>query len=163
MPSVMTLPQCFKIVDASAGCVTTNGGVTCDYVSLKNVKRAYILASFTQAVGHATTVQPKRATAVAPTGAVDIATAVRAWKNEDTAASDSLVVATAATSHSVANTVKKKQVLVEIDPDNGDFDESYDVLGCTISDSSQATNYVSVLYLLEMKYVQATPPAAITD
>jgi len=35
-------------------------------------------------------------------------------------------------------------------------------LGCTISDSSQATNFVSAQYFLEMRYPQATPPAAIS-
>jgi len=65
---MLTIPEKFKIVDASAGPVTTNGGVTCDYVSLKNVHRAWIVASFTQAVGHATGIDPKQATAVAGTG-----------------------------------------------------------------------------------------------
>ena len=157
------LPETFKIVDASAGPVTTNGGVTCDYVSLKNVIRAWILASFTQAVGHATTVQPQKATAVAPTGATSVTSSYRGWKNEDTAATDTLVAATAATSFAVANTVKKKQILIEIDLQSADFNgTTYDVLGCTISDSSQATNFVSVLYFLETKYAGATPPAAIT-
>ena len=43
------------------------------------------------------------------------------------------------------------------------FTRAYDVLGCTISDSSQATNFVSVLYIIQTKYQEATPPAAITD
>jgi len=157
----VSLPQNFKIVDASAGPVTTNGGVTCDYVSLKGVKRAWIVASFTQAVGHATTVQPQMATAVAPTGATSITASVPGWINEDTAASDTLVAQTAATSFSVAATIKKKQVIVEIDP--ALFGPTYDVLGCTISNSAQATDFVSVVYFLEMGYAQATPPTHITD
>ncbi len=155
-----TLPEKYKIVDASAGCVTTNGGVTCDYVSLANVHRAWILASFTQAVGHATTVQPQKATAVTPTGATSITGTQQIWMNEDTATSDTLVAQTAATSQAVAATVKKKQVLFEIDPSK--FGDTYDVLGCTISNSSQATNFVSVVYILETRYPQATPPAAIS-
>ena len=161
MASTVCLPQEFKIVDASAGCVTTNGGVTCDYVSLKNAHKAWIVCSFTQAVGHATVVQPQMATAVAPTGATSITTAQEWWENEDTATSDTLVKQTAATSATVTNDIKKKQVIFEIDP--ASFGGSYDVLGCTISDSSQATNFVSVLYILQERYKQATPPAAITD
>jgi len=157
----MTLTADYKIVDASAGCVTTNGGVTCDYVSLKNCHKAWIVASFTQAVGHATVVQPQKATAVAPTGAVSITTAQEWWENEDTATSDTLVRQTAATSATVTNDIKKKQVIFEIDP--ASLGATYDVMGCTISDSSQATNFVSVVYFLEMRYAQAAPPVAITD
>lgn len=157
----LNLPQQLKIVDASAGCVTTNGGVTCDYVTVKGCKRAWIVASFTQAVGHATVVQPQMATAVAPTGAVSITAAQNIWENEDTAASDTLVQQTAATSLTVTADVKKKQVIFEIDP--ALFGGAYDVLGCTISNSAQATNFVSVLYILEEGYAQSTPPARITD
>jgi len=157
----VNLAEHFKIVDATAGPVTTNGGVTGDYVSLKGVKRAWISLQFTQAVGHATTVQPQKATAVAPTGAASITAAARIWANEDTAAGDTLVRKTSATSYAVTNDIKKKQVLIEIDP--AEFTGAYDVLGFTVSDSSQATNFVSGQYFLEMGYSQATPPTAITD
>lgn len=156
----LTIPEIFKVVDASAGPVTTNGGVTCDYVSLKNCHKAWIILQFKQAVGHATVIQPKRATAVDGTGVANIATAVPIWANEDTATSDTLVAQTAGTSYTLTADVKAKQVVIEIDPAAlGD----YDVLGCTVSDSSQATNFVAAQYLLQTRYPQATPPAAITD
>lgn len=156
----MNLPETFKIVDASAGPVTTNGGVTFDYVSLKNCHKAWIVLQFTQAVAHATVVQPKRATAVDGTGVANIAHSAPIWANEDTATSDTFVAQTAGTSYTLTADIKKKQVIVEIDPAAiGD----YDVLGCTVSDSSQATNFVSAQYILWTRYPQATPPAAITD
>jgi hypothetical protein len=162
--SNICLPENFKIVDATAGPVTTNGGVTCDYVSLKNCLRAWIVLQFTQAVGHATVVQPQVATAVAPTGAVSITFSAAWWENEDTATSDTLVAQTAATSMTVTNDIKKKQVIVQIDPSQcAAQGATYDVLGCTISDSSQATNFVSGQYFLQERYPQATPPVAITD
>jgi len=111
-------------------------------------------------VGHATVVQPQKATAITPTGATSITTAVELWENEDTATSDTLVKQTAATSLTLTNDIKKKQVIVKIDPDA--LGSTYDCLGCTISDSSQATNFVSAQYFLEMRYPQATPPAAIS-
>src|SRR3990167_6283455 len=40
---------------------------------------------------------------------------------------------------------------------------TFDCIGGTIATSSQATNYVSAKWFLEMKYAQAPPPAAITD
>ena len=157
----VSLPQNFKIVDASAGCVTTNGGVTCDYISLKNAKRAWIVASFDQAVGHATVVQPQWATAVAPTGAVSITAVQNIWENEATGTDDTLVVQTAAVSLTVTADVTTKQVIFEIDPST--FPATFDVLGCTISNSGQATNFVSVVYFVEEGYAQCTPPSRIVD
>ena len=154
------LPERFKIVDASAGPVTTSGGVTFDYVSLKNVHMAYLSIQLTQAVGHATVIQPQMATAVTPTGATSITYSANWWENEDTAASDTLVKQTAATSATVTDDVKKKQVIFQIDP--AQLGATYDVLGCTVSDSSQATDFVSAQYFLEMRYPQATPPTAIS-
>ena len=160
----MALPEHFKIVDATAGPVTTNGGVTSDYVSLKNVHKAWIVLQFTQAVGHATVVQPQVATAVAPTGAASITFSANWWENEDTATSDTLVAQTAATSMTVSSDIKKKQVIVEIDPAACVAQGStYDVIGFTVSDSSQATNFVAGQFFLWSRYQQATPPVAITD
>lgn len=162
--ATISLPEVFKIVDATAGPVTTNGGVTSDYVSLKNASYAWIILQFTQAVGHATVIQPQVATAVAPTGAASITFAADIWQNADTAASDTLVKATSATSLTLAADIKKKLVVIGIDPakvvaQGG----TYDVIGFTVSDSSQATNFVAGKFLLQMKYQQATPPVVITD
>jgi len=159
--SAICLPEEFKIVDATAGPVTTNGGVTSDYVSVKNVKKAWIVLQFTQAVAHATVIQPQRATAVAPTGAASINVAARIWANEATATSDTLVAQTAATSYTLTADAAKKQVIIEIDI--ATLGATYDVIGFTISNSGQATNFVSGQYFLEMKYQKATPPTVITD
>lgn len=157
------LPSLFKIVDATAGPVTTNGGVTLAYVSLKNAHKVWVVLQFTQAVGHATTVQPKKATAIAGTGVTNITVAAKIWANEDTATNDTLVVKTPATSYAVTNDIKKKIVIVEIDPDTEWGGTTFDVLGCTVSDSTQATNFVSGLYIIATRYPQATPPTAVTD
>ena len=155
-----SLPQMFKIVDATAGPVTTNGGVTSDTVSLKNAHKAWIVLQFTQAVGHATVITPRQATDVASaTNAV--IPAVPIWQNADTAASDTLVAATAAANLTLTNDVKKKQVIFEFDP--ALFTAGYDCLYFTVSDSSQAANFVSGQFFLLERYQQATPPAAISD
>lgn len=160
-----SLPEKFKIVDASAGPVTTNGGVTGDYVSLKNVIRAWIIASFTQAVGHATGIDPMQASAVAGTGVKALTNDCRVWANEDTAASDTLVEKTAAKTYDVTNDVKKKIVVFEIDPVSLDSANDFECLGVAVDNSGQATNFVSILYVLEYKYQGKSDnlPAAITD
>jgi hypothetical protein len=157
----INLPEQFKIVDATAGPVTTNGGVTGDYVSLKNAVEAYLVLQFTQAAAHATSIQPTKATAVAGTGATNITVSQQIWSNLDTATSDTLVARTAATSYALPSTTKKMQVIFRIDPQS--LGSDYDVLGFTVSDSSQATNFVSGQYFILERYQQATPPAAITD
>ena len=153
------LPEQFKIVAGSAGAVTTNGGITCDYVSLKNVQMAWIIASFDQAVGHATGIDPIRATADA-VGNVALATSVPIWLNEDTATSDTLVRQTDAVTENVDNTIDSKMVVFQIDP--AQLGATYDWMSCTVDNSAQATNFVSVIYLLETRYPQATPPVAIS-
>lgn len=166
---LLSLPEMTQIVDATAGPVTTNGGVTADYVSIKNRARLYIVVNLTQAVGHATLLTPRRATAVDGTGVVVLATNVRIWANEDTAASDTLVSQTAALNFTVANDIKKKMVVFEIDVMALGFTSAspgivYDVVNLLVADSSQATNFISANYFLtDLRFQQATPPAAITD
>lgn len=156
----LNLTQDFKIVDATAGPVTTNGGVTSDYVSVKNAVKAWVLVQLTQAVGHATAVTLQRATAVDGTGVTTLGSNVAIWLNEDTAASDTLVRQTDAKVCTVTNNIKKKMIVFEIDVAAlGD----YDVINFTVGDSSQATNFVSGVFILQERFAQATPPAAITD
>jgi hypothetical protein len=162
MPSTLTLPENYKIVDGSAGPVTTNGGVTADYVSLKDVKKAYILANFRQAASHASVLQPTMATAVAGTGVTSVTALCRVWKNADVSLTDTLVEAAAAASAACATGTTNQMIVMEIDPVELGA-AGYDVLGCGVATSSQATNFVQITYLLEMSYKQATPPSQIID
>lgn len=161
MTHQMSLPEHMKIVQL-AWPQTTNGGVTSDTVSLKNALKAWIVVEFNQAVGHATVVTLKQATDVA-SGTNKNGPSSRNWLNEDVAASDTLVIQTAAATVTVTNNIKKKQVVIEVDPAALDVDGGYDCVYVTISDSSQATNYCSVTAYLLQRFPQATPPAAITD
>ena len=155
------LVEKFKIVQGTAGAVTTDNGKTCDYVSLKNVNMAWIVAHFDQAVAHATVIQPQRATAVGPAGAVSIAHSAPNWENNATSTLDAFTKNADATAVTLSADATEHMVVIQIDP--AQLGATYDVLGCTISDSSQATNFVSVIYYLETRYPQAVPPSAITD
>ena len=160
----LSLPEDFKYVDATAGVVTTNGGVTCDYISAKHAHKVWIVLQFTQAVGHATVIQPQVATAVLPTGATSITFSAKWWENETTAVGDTLVKQTAATSLTLDAVISKKMVICEIDLSAvAAMGATYDVIGCTISNSAQATNFVAGHYVLAERFAQATPPTAITD
>lgn len=160
---IYSLPEQYKLVDATAGPVTTNGGVTGKYVSLKNVQMAFLILQFTQAAGHATAVTLKEATAVAGTSVKTVISSKQIWSNEDTATSDTLVRQTDATSYTLTNDIKKKMVVIQFDPDTLDIANGFDVAGFSVADSSQATNFVSGVWVLYERYQQATPPAATTD
>jgi hypothetical protein len=152
---MLHIPEKRMVVTATPP-VTTNGGVTCDYISMKNVIRAYIICTLTQAVGHATGIDPIQATAVAGTGAKAFAKTLPIWANEDVAASDALVKKTAAVTYNVTNDIKNKKVIFQIDADKLDVANSFDCIGVTVDDSSQATNLVNVEYVLEMRYPGAS-------
>jgi hypothetical protein len=157
-----TLPEAYKVVQGIQP-RTTNGGFTGSYVSLKNALKVWIVVNLTQAVGHATTLTPTQASAVAGTGAKALTNNVNIWANEDTAASDTLVKQTSAKNYSVTADVKNKQVIFEIDPHGLDVANDFDCITLVCADSSQATNIASVTYFIEQKYKEDVPPSAIAN
>ena len=162
MPLNRTLPECFKVVTGTTP-VTTNGAVATDYVSCKDANMLYAVCHMTQAVGHATVLAPYQATDVSGTGAKVLGTAVPIWANEATGTNDTLVAQTAAVNYSVTADIANKMVIFQIDPASLDQANSFDCIKITASDSSQATNLISVVFYVDTAYKQATPPTAITD
>ena len=152
-------PNKFEVVTGTSP-VATNGGVTADYISMKGVLRAIVIVTLKQAVGHATGIDPVQATAVAGTSAKAFAKTLPIWSNEDTGASDTMVKQTSAVTYNVTNDVKSKKVIFIVDAEKLDVDNSFDCLGVTVDDSSQATNLVNIEYLLEKRYQGVT---TITD
>ena len=156
------LPQHFKIVSATAGCRTTNGGVTFDNIQLRDAQKVWIVAHFRQAVSHATTIQP----VVGATDAgcsTSITFSARWWKNADISSTDTLTAQTAGTSMACTAGTTDQLLVIEIDPaDVVAQSNTYDWLGGTIATSAQATNFVSAVYYIETREPQATPRAAIS-
>lgn len=132
--------------------VTTNGGVTGDYISLKNVHRAFIVATFTQAVSHATVIKPQQASAVDGTGAKDLDSVVPIWAIEDISASDVFTKQTDAVQQALAAGATDQKVVFMVDPAALDGENDFDCLGVNVANSVQATNLVSIDYILEMRY-----------
>lgn len=157
----LTLPQDMKLVVAAAP-QTTNAAVTGDYVSLKNCSgRVWVLVSLTQAVAHATAITLEQATDVAGTGSTAITVAVPIWANEDVATSDTMTAQTAAVSYTVGAAAKNMLVCFQIDA--GTLDAGYDCITVKTAASSQATNFVSAVYLIDNKYGGASAPSVIVD
>lgn len=154
------VPQVFKIVNGTP-VATTDGGIDCDYVSLKNVHRVTIIAELLQAVSHTTALGVTEATTVAGGSAAAVTAVQKIWKNANVAASDTLVEGTDAATVLATAGATNQQLIMQFDPRT--LSAGFDCIMATLDDSSQATNFATVTYLLETRYPQATPPAAITD
>lgn len=153
----------YKVVQL-ANPKTTNGGFNSDAVSLKNANRVAIVVNVTQAVGHATAFTLEQGTVVAMSDNKALTGNARIWANEDVAATDTLVAKTAAKLYTVTNDIKLKQIVFEFAPEDVlDIAGGFDCVWVVAADSSQATNFASIIALLDERYQQATPPAAITD
>jgi hypothetical protein len=155
------LPEQFKIVSATAGCITTNAANTFDVISLRDAQMVWLVAHFTQAVTHATTLQPVVGISFASC-ATAITFSCRWWKNAAVATTDTLVAQTAGTSFACSAGAVSELIIVQIDPADVVAQLStYAYLGCTQATSSQANNYVSALWMIKERYPQATPRTAI--
>jgi len=155
------LPEHFKIVSATAGCRTTNGGVTFDNIQLRDAIMVWIVAHFRQAVAHATTIQPVvGATNAACTTSITFS--ADWWKNVDVSSTDTLVAQTAGTSMACDAAATDHLIVIKIDPsDVVAQNATYDWLGGTIATSAQATDFVSAVYYIQTRMPQATPRTEI--
>jgi len=159
MPNIV-LPQNYKIVTATPP-ITTNAANTFDVIDLKNALRVYIVAQFHQHVAHATVLQPVVGISIASC-ATAITFSAHWWKNADVATTDTLVAQTAGTSMACDAAATDHLMVIEIDPSDVVAQLStYHCLGITQATSAQANNYVSIVYYIQERYPQATPPAAI--
>ncbi len=146
------IPETLNPVSLTLGPVTSNGGVTTDYVCLKNAHSLVAVFHFKQAAGHATGIDPVQAQAVAGTGAKPITNVIPIWANEDVAASSVLVRQTDAITYNVTNDIKSKVVTMKIDPAKLDVANGFDCIAFTIDDSSQAANFVSGMAYVTPRY-----------
>jgi hypothetical protein len=158
----MNLYEDYKIVQAFEP-KTTNAAIISDYVTLKNTITATIIINLTQAVGNATQVSLYQSQDVSGTGAKPLLSNVPIWANEDTTLGDSLTRESDGTNYSVANTAKNKQIVFHVDPSKLDINNGYCCLNVRVGASTQANNFASGEFILEMKYGQADPPSAIVD
>jgi hypothetical protein len=131
--------------------VTTNGGFTSDYVSLKNAQMAWIVAHVAQTVGHATAFTIERATAVAGTGHVAIANAVPIWYGNVSTTSNALARQTDAVGFTMdVGVTGDVYIIFQIDP--ASLGSTYDVISFVSANSAQATNFAEVTCWVQPKF-----------
>jgi len=154
------LPEVTKIVEA----ITPQAGaaITGDYVSLKNVHRAFVVVHVNQAEVNTMAISIEQATVVAGGDTKVITVVVPIWANEDCAASDALVRQTDAVNFTTSAAQKHKVVVFQIDPSILDLANGFDCITVKTG-ASNAGNLTSAMYYLCERYQQATPPSAILD
>lgn len=157
MSRQFSLPQNCKIVQLLAP-TTTNGGADSRRCHVKDAHKAWIVVELLQAVGHATAVTLKQATAVTA-GTTATGPSSANWLNEDCAAGDTLTKGSNATAVTVTNNIKSKQIVFEVDPSA--LTDGSPFIYVSAADSSQATNFMSVTAYLQARYQQGTPPTAV--
>jgi hypothetical protein len=151
MSNNIFLPEDFKIVSATAGCRTTNGGVTFDNIQLRDAIMVWIVAHFRPVVGP---------TDAACTTAITFS--ANWWSNVDVSSTDTLVAQTAGTSMACTAAATDHLLVIQIDPSDVVAQLStYDWLGGTIATSAQATDFVSAVYYIQTRMPQATPRTQI--
>jgi len=142
------------------------GAIAGDYVSLKNCHRFYAIVSGTKGDGTAITLTPQRATDVAGTNVGALGATVQIWSNADTATTDTLVRQANALNFATAADANPLMVVFQIDPASlGETGGGvpYDVVRVNKTTAGHANDRFSIVYLLDMRYEQATPPSAIVD
>lgn len=132
--------------------VTTNGGVTTDYINLENAHMVRAIFVFRGAVAHATGIDPVQATSVAGTGAKPITSLLPIWGNTDISLTSVLTPQAAAITYNIANSAKNQICVMDIDPAGLDVAGGFDCLAFTIDDSSQATDFVCAIAIITPRY-----------
>lgn len=151
----MDMPEFIRPVTLS-GPVTTNGGVTSDYISMKGVHEVYIVATLKQTVAHATTVSIYQATAVAGTSAKALANNVPLYQIADISATDLYTRQDDAVAATMAATTKTQKVVFRVKADVLDGANSFDCLNVVVSDSSQATNFCAIDAIIVPRFSNQT-------
>jgi hypothetical protein len=158
----ISLPEKFKIVEGDTYALG-NATMTLDNVSLKNVQMAWIVLRFDNNTGGAVVVNPLIGTNVT-TCATAITFNADYWYNADTGTTDTLVKQTSGTTFTTDAGATDSMVIVRVDPAAvAAQGATYDCLGCTVTGGAQAGDFWNGFYILETRYPQATPPAAISN
>ena len=152
-----------KIKEVDAIRPQAGAAITGDYISLKNVNKAWVVVTVYQDTTDVVAITIEQATTVAAAGSTVITNVVPIWANQDCAASDTMVKQTSAVNFSTSATDNKiKKVIFEIDPATLDTANDFDCITVRTA-ASDASNITEAHYILDMKYAEDVPPSVIID
>lgn len=137
-------------------------GRTGIYVSLRSVKRAWLLFYADQGNAATIAVSIQQASAVAGTGTKVITNTIPIWVNQDANTAATFTRATDAVNYTTSAAVKKKWIVFELDPATLDLANGFDCV-TLITGASNAANITSGFALLEPRYMQETAVNAVID
>ena len=157
----LSLPENCKIVEA----ITPQTGAsarTGDYVSLKNVVKAWVVVHFNMAgAGNATYATMYEATATSGAGAAaTTGNAYDIWSIASTTA-DTLTHQTSGYRYATTTDATGQVIIFGIKPSQ--LTATYDCIQVRVASSSTATNFVSAMYYLQTAYPADQPPSAISN
>lgn len=158
------LPSMFKVVQGATP-ATDAAGRTSRYVSMKNVKTAFVVVHIAQGAANTVLLSVLQATTVAGANSKALANVVPIWANQDLVAADALVRQTDAVTFTTSATLKDKCVIFQVDGDRLDTANGFDCLAISTG-ASNASNLTEVMFYLEERYAGdpgASSPSTITD
>jgi len=143
------LPEGAFPVQGTVGCVTANGAVTLDNISMKNAQMVYMVFHITSGSGHNIAYTPLVGIAVA-TCATALPNDVPIWYGDVSTTSTQLTRQTAAKAHTTAATASLTSYLIfQIDPASCGV---YDCLGGTVANAAHADYLISCTYWIVPRY-----------
>lgn len=157
-----SLPQNAQVVEVLAPAADA-AGRTGAYITLKNMHKAWIVFHTTQGNAATIALTINQAKDVSGTSAKAITVSTPIWANQDTATSDALTSQTAAVSFTTSSAVKNKVVVFELNPADFDVANGFDCVTLATGASNAANITQAMLYGVNNRYMQATPPSAVTN
>jgi len=157
-----SLPQNAQVVEILNPAADA-AGRTGAYVTLKNMHKAWLVFHITQ--GNAATIQlsVNQATTVTGTSAKAITVATPIWSDLDTSTNDTLTARTAAVNYTTDAGLKNKIVVFEINPADLDVANGFDCITGVTGASNAANITECILYGVNNRFMQATPPSAVVN
>jgi hypothetical protein len=138
-------------------------GRTSAFRNIRSVDKAYVVCRINQGNAAPVTLTITQGQDVSGTGAKGLLASTPIWLNDATAASDALVVQTAANSFTTDATIADKMVIFEILPEACmDIQNGFRSIAITTSASNAANITEATLYLLT-DYPGTTPPTTYSN
>jgi hypothetical protein len=155
------LPENYKIVQCG---FTAANAVDCDIICCKNAHKVWFLVYHNGSSDTDLTLSLVEAASVAGSTTAAVTATFPVWYNSTaTTAGDTLSkVATDAASYLINVGAGGAAQLVVVEWDPAKHSDGYDCI--KVGDSGgHASNQVAIIAIVEMRYLQATPPTVITD
>jgi len=151
----------FKVIQALRPGTTMNTASTGDWVNCKNAHALWAVIDVARPASKAIYAEAYSASDSAGTGVTAITSGIHWWKN-DGLSYDRLTAATSSySSHTEAASTGLYQIVARLNPNILPSSHPWAAFG--VRSSSQATNFVNMVYILESRYAGAQAYLATTS